>query len=318
VNIEVYLKENFPLKRKDIETTLYYLEGIRKEDIAYRIGQSQPLLTQAMESIEKFSEMELPQLYPMKNLIIIYLEQLLFAGINILTAGITLELPEILNKLPDDEKLKYLIESKFRYKQGEGSFPTRLIDFAVQLFESEIEKHKEIADSKDRNLVNNEVKKMVEQYLHLIEHNVKSNDFISPLIERDFDKFIDRLTKLILAPSYHDIPETSKEQQFHMYLFTVLQSKVVAYNVSSNGESGLGRFDIIMKPIFISNPGVIIEIKKIDKTSDMDSELDGALDQIERKQYNYDMNVNGIKTILNIAIVFNRKEPNIKYIVKNY
>ena len=97
-----------------------------------------------------------------------------------------------------------------------------------------------------------------------------------------------------------------------------MQSKVVAYNVSSNGESGLGRFDIIMKPIFISNPGVIIEIKKIDKTSDMDSELDGALDQIERKQYNYDMNVNGIKTILNIAIVFNRKEPNIKYIVKNY
>ena len=56
-----------------------------------------------------------------------------------------------------------------------------------------------------------------------------------------------------------------------------------AYEVSSNRESGLGRYDILLRPRDLGGRGFIMELKVYDPMFDesVDKVLDSALAQIE-------------------------------------
>ncbi len=220
---------------------------------------------------------------------------------------------QAINELSLNDKIKYLIENKYYYTQNEGSFPSKFIKDTVEFCASLIEKYKEIRQSEETNQVSDEVKKMVEGYLSLITNNIQSNDLISPLTEKKYDEFISKLTAMLYIPSFFDIKGDDKEHIFHIYLLGVLQGRVTGYKVSSNKESGIGRYDISLYPIENSNPGAIIEIKKIDNTSNIELELNEAIKQIENKHYNTELKSFGVNTILNIAIVFEGLQPHIQY-----
>lgn len=82
------------------------------------------------------------------------------------------------------------------------------------------------------------------------------------------------------------------------------------YKIQSNRESGDGRYDICLFPKTLKYPGIIIELKwgnNLDENALNKLAVD-ALHQINQKQYNIDMNNNGITNILKLGIAFSGKK----------
>ena len=85
------------------------------------------------------------------------------------------------------------------------------------------------------------------------------------------------------------------------------------YQIRSNRESGLGRFDIMLMPKATSLPGFIYEFKFTkDETADLDQLAETALKQIEEKNYDTELLNAGITTIRKIGIAFRGKYAVVK------
>lgn len=82
------------------------------------------------------------------------------------------------------------------------------------------------------------------------------------------------------------------------------------YYITSNRESGEGRYDVQLEPKDVATPGVLIELKA-DKDCD-DEKLKAlsqtALRQIEDRKYDTDMRMRGIKTIFKFGVAFSGKK----------
>ena len=86
------------------------------------------------------------------------------------------------------------------------------------------------------------------------------------------------------------------------------------YKITSNRESGDGRYDISMFPREARYPGIIMELRW---QKDMDIEsldvlADEALNQIDNRRYDADMKNDGMKDILKFGIAFSGKRVSVK------
>lgn len=85
------------------------------------------------------------------------------------------------------------------------------------------------------------------------------------------------------------------------------------YQVRSNRESGLGRFDIELLPMVKNMPGFIFEFKHTkDINVDLDSLANSALKQIEDMKYDTELNDFGVEDIVKIGIAFRQKSAVVK------
>ena len=81
------------------------------------------------------------------------------------------------------------------------------------------------------------------------------------------------------------------------------------YCITSNRESGLGRYDIMLMPKNNNLPGIIIEIKTTKNCSltRLKTLAKTALEQIEKEKYDTVMVANNIKTIYKFGMAFSGK-----------
>lgn len=85
------------------------------------------------------------------------------------------------------------------------------------------------------------------------------------------------------------------------------------YQVKSNRESGLGRFDVMLIPRVKSMPGFIYEFKFTrDAGVDLDALADEALRQIDEKRYETELLDAGVTEIRKIGIAFRGKHAVVK------
>ena len=85
------------------------------------------------------------------------------------------------------------------------------------------------------------------------------------------------------------------------------------YQVKSNRESGLGRFDVALIPAIKTMPGYIYEFKFTnDDKVDLHTLAEEALKQINEKKYDTDMLAAGISNIRKIGIAFRGKNAVVK------
>ena len=124
-----------------------------------------------------------------------------------------------------------------------------------------------------------------------------------------FEKYLKSTAMGIM--SYHDFSGSS-EQVYHALVLGMLVWLSNSYEIRSNRESGLGRYDIMFKPVEQGRQGIIIEFKKLEDKDDPSQILDQALKQIDDKQYSVDLKASGISDILKIAVVFKGKEVFLK------
>lgn len=77
------------------------------------------------------------------------------------------------------------------------------------------------------------------------------------------------------------------ERFYHGFVLGMLVDLRQDYVVTSNRESGYGRYDVMLEPIDISKNAYILEFKVLDSDDEktMEETLQAALDQIEEKQY---------------------------------
>ena len=80
------------------------------------------------------------------------------------------------------------------------------------------------------------------------------------------------------------------------------------YEIRSNRESGLGRYDLMLKPKNRNKIGIIIEFKLVDEGETYQEILKSAMQQIKDKHYIAELEAAGVKNILKIAVVFKGKE----------
>ena len=106
--------------------------------------------------------------------------------------------------------------------------------------------------------------------------------------------------------------DTAKESFYHG-LMLGLCALLGGMFISSNKESGEGRYDIMLRPKNKNLPGIIIELKaakncKVEKLKELS---EAALKQISEKKYDTDMKAEGIKTIYKYGVAFSGKHVEI-------
>ena len=141
--------------------------------------------------------------------------------------------------------------------------------------------------------------------LELMLQALKENNM--PIFQRLLNDFV------VNTLSYYDTSGLDPEKVYQAFLLGMLVSSG-AYEVSSNRESGLGRYDILLRPRDLSKQGVIMELKLYDPMFDksVESVLDSALKQIEDKQYAATLQAAGVTDILKMAITFDGKRVWVK------
>lgn len=85
------------------------------------------------------------------------------------------------------------------------------------------------------------------------------------------------------------------------------------YQVRSNRESGLGRFDIQLMPRVKGIPGFLFEFKHTkDSRADLSALADSALRQMEEKKYDTELRTAGVSSVIRIGIAFCGKRAVVK------
>ncbi len=123
--------------------------------------------------------------------------------------------------------------------------------------------------------------------------------------------FQKQLAKLLRqSASCHDTVGENFYHGFVLGLCAVLDDR---YILTSNRESGEGRYDIQLMPRSEKMPGVLIELKagKNCSGSELKELSKTALQQIYDRKYETDMQVHGIRTILKYGVAFSGKRVEI-------
>ena len=135
------------------------------------------------------------------------------------------------------------------------------------------------------------------------------NEIGAALAARNVEAFrgcIDRF--LVESASYFD---TSSESFYHGLVLGMLAVMRSVYVVTSNRESGYGRFDIMLKPRAEHRnfPAVIIEVKAAkDASEDLGALAAEARRQIDEKNYAASLETEGITDILKFGYAFFAKK----------
>lgn len=115
------------------------------------------------------------------------------------------------------------------------------------------------------------------------------------------------LRKLLLeSASCYD---TVGENFYHGLLLGLCVIMDNRYRISSNRESGEGRYDIQLMPMDRKLPGILIELKvgKEDSESRLKELSRNALQQIYDRKYDAEMTAAGVKTIFKYGVAFKGK-----------
>ncbi|THU33010.1 hypothetical protein FAM09_26565 [Niastella caeni] len=117
--------------------------------------------------------------------------------------------------------------------------------------------------------------------------------------------------------STHDVGGKDPEKVYHLFLVGIFSAFAHQYELSSNREVGLGRFDICLRPYILGNKGLIFEVKRANSNKEpvVKQLLQSALEQVQIKKYSYELKGGGAQEFTAIAAVFFGKELFFKYAV---
>ena len=183
--------------------------------------------------------------------------------------------------------------------------------------------HHEIVEGRDFCMLNIPNKEILILYGNLIRTifntsltSAKSSTLLDAMISGNRDVFALLMREFIInTMSIHDIIDTEAEKSYHLFVLGMLVALSDRYEVSSNRESGYGRYDIMLTPHDLTLPGIIIEFKKAAtfKEECLEAAAEEALEQIEHKQYAQTLRVKDIKQILIYGIAIKGKAVCVKF-----
>lgn len=168
-------------------------------------------------------------------------------------------------------------------------------------------------------LTNGEVRRMFYSMVHdwFMETESDYNDFVLAMFCNDIEEMNAYMNKVTRAMfSYFDTGRNAEEAEperfYHGFVLGLMAELSGEYVVTSNRESGFGRYDVMLEPCDKSKKAYILEFKvhKPKREKTMEETVENALKQIEEKQYEADLIVRGIpkENIFKYGFAFKGKE----------
>ena len=147
------------------------------------------------------------------------------------------------------------------------------------------------------------------------------NNFIKALLVGDIESMNEYMNDVALNTfSLFDAGKKVSEKRapenfYHGFVLGLMVDQVDNYIITSNRESGFGRYDIMLEPIDKNNesfPGVVIEFKVFNakKEDTLEETAENALRQIKEKNYDAELIKRGVKKekIRHYGFAFKGKE----------
>ncbi|MBT3487838.1 MAG: AAA family ATPase [Desulfobacula sp.] len=154
--------------------------------------------------------------------------------------------------------------------------------------------------------------------LQWVNESYRDNDrlhkMLLALVQGEVKVFEEILNDFVLTTLSYFSTGKSKdvEKVYQAFVLGLLVNLALDYEVSSEKESGFGRYDISIIPKDINKKAIIMELKKIDSDETKDTALDSALAQIEEKKYETAIKARGVMDIEKFGVVFDGKRVWVK------
>ncbi len=152
-----------------------------------------------------------------------------------------------------------------------------------------------VDDEYELCLTNYEVKKMFNRMVKewFAKDSTNYNGFIHALLKGDLEEMNAYMERVCLSmfsffdSGTHLSEESRPEGFYHGFVLGLLVDLTGRYAVTSNRESGFGRYDVMLEPLNKEEDGIILEFKVHNpkKEECMEDTVKAALQQIEEKHY---------------------------------
>lgn len=164
--------------------------------------------------------------------------------------------------------------------------------------------------------IRNLYQKIIEQWLSDGKGVQWYNEFLNHLLTGNIGGFVASLENIMLqTASVHDLAR--EPEAFYQGLMLGLTASLDknAYEIKSNKESGLGRYDIIIVPKNSPKLAVVLELKSVkplqkqeNLKSLLEREAELAIVQIDKNEYGSELKQRGITDVLKIGLAFSGKQ----------
>ena len=170
------------------------------------------------------------------------------------------------------------------------------------------------------SLTNLEVEKMFRKMIQSWFKNpsAKYNDFIKAMLLHDVDYmnvFMNQMAQVMFSSfdtGKHPSGKTEPERFYHGFVLGLMVDLADRYHITSNRESGFGRYDVMLEPKKKEDPAFVLEFKVHNpaKESSLEETADNALKQIDTKQYDTMLVEKGItaERISHLGLAFEGKK----------
>ena len=149
----------------------------------------------------------------------------------------------------------------------------------------------------------------------------ETNEFIKALISGDIESMNEYMNDVALRTfssfdtGKHTSEKKAPENFFHGFVLGLMVDQSENYIITSNRESGFGRYDIMLEPKdkqIQKYPGIVIEFKVINprKENSLEETVEAALKQIEDRNYDAELINRGVnkENIHHYGFAFKSKE----------
>ena len=156
----------------------------------------------------------------------------------------------------------------------------------------------------DLQLTNEEVKdmfyNMVRSWFSASKQDY--NDFVTSMLAGDtesMNEYMNLVSEQIFSSFDSGKTASSKQPErfYHGFVLGLIVDLAGKYMVTSNRESGFGRYDVMIEPVDKQKDAIILEFKVFQSTKEKNLEetVQSALDQIEAKHYEADLIARGFR-----------------------